>query len=113
MRWCLWILSNNKKQLEKHQCTLLSLEGRAEQGRSLCPGGKGKLVVLGKPLILHHSCLPLFLLLIHGHSTWSQCHHQEQATDDGSGLEEVILKEVVHGFVGRDGPESIEVEVND
>lgn len=72
----------------------------------------GKLVVLGNPLISSPLCLPLFLLLIHGHSTRPERHHQQQATDDRGGLEEVVLEEVVHGLVGGDGPESVEVDVD-
>lgn len=57
-------------------------------------------------------CLPLFLLLIHRHSAGSQRDHQQQASDDRGGLEEVVLQEIVHGLVGRDGPEGVKVEVD-
>lgn len=56
--------------------------------------------------------LPLFLLLVHGYAAGAERHHQQQATDDRGGLEEVILEEVVHGLVGGDGPESVEVHVD-
>lgn len=79
---------------------------------SLCPVLWGKLVVLCNPLILPPLCLPLFLFLIHGHSARSECHHQQQTADDRGGLEEVVLEEVVHGLVGGDGPESVEVDVD-
>lgn len=61
---------------------------------------------------LYPLCLPLFLFLIHGHSTRSKRHHQQQTADDGGGLEKVVLEEVVHGLVGRDGPESVEVDID-
>lgn len=57
-------------------------------------------------------CLPLFLLLIHRHATWSESDHQQQAADDRGGLEEVVFEEVVHGLVGGDGPERVEVYVD-
>lgn len=56
--------------------------------------------------------LPLFFLLIHGDSTRTQCNHEEKASNDRHGLEEIIFEEVVHGLVGWDGPESIEVDVD-
>lgn len=62
--------------------------------------------------LLDCHCLPLFLFLIHGHSTRPKCHHQKQAANDRGGLEEVILEKVVHGFVGGDGPEGVEVNVD-
>lgn len=64
------------------------------------------------PLILPPVSLPLFLFLIHRHSTRSKSHHQQQTTDDRGGLEEVVLKEIVHGLIGRDVPESIEVDID-
>ena len=57
-------------------------------------------------------CLPLFLFLVHGHAARTKRHHQQQAADDRGGLEEVVLEEVVHGLVGGDGPEGIEVDVD-
>lgn len=57
-------------------------------------------------------CLPLFLLLIHRHSAGSERNHQQQAADDRGGLEEVVLKEIVHGLVGGDGPEGVKVDVD-
>lgn len=57
-------------------------------------------------------CLPLFLLLIHGHAAGAQSDHQQQAADDRGGLEEVVFEEVVHGLVGGDGPERVEVDVD-
>lgn len=56
--------------------------------------------------------LPLFLLLVHGDAAGPQGHHQEETPDDGHGLEEVVLEEVVHGLVGGDRPEGVEVEVD-
>lgn len=58
------------------------------------------------------SSSPLLLLLVHGDSARAQGHHQQQASDDRRGLEEVVLQEVVHGFVGRDAPEGVEGEVD-
>lgn len=58
-------------------------------------------------------CLPLLLLLIHGHAAGAQSHHQQQAADDRGRLEEVVFEEIVHGLVGRDGPEGVEVDVDD
>lgn len=86
--------------------------GTGGEWGSLCPGLWGKLVVLCNPLILPPVSLPLFLFLIHRHSTGSKSHHQQQTTDDRGGLEEVVLKEIVHGLVGRDVPESIEVDID-
>lgn len=57
-------------------------------------------------------CLPLLLLLIHRHAARSERHHQQQAANDRGGLEKVVLQEVVHGLVGRDGPEGVEIDVN-
>lgn len=56
---------------------------------------------------------PLFLVLVHTHSTWAQGHYKQQATDDREGLEEVILHEVSHDAVGGDHPEGVEQEVGD
>lgn len=56
--------------------------------------------------------LPLFFLLIHGDSTRTQCNHEEEPSNDRHGLEEIIFEEVVHGLVGWDGPEGIEVDVD-
>lgn len=72
----------------------------------------GMSVMLCNPLILTPFCLPLFLFLIHGHSARPKCHHQQQAANDRGGLEEVVLEEVVHGLVGGDGPESVEIDVD-
>lgn len=58
-------------------------------------------------------CLPLLLLLIHGHAAGAQSHHQQQAANDRGRLEEVVFEEIVHGLVGRDGPEGVEVDVDD
>lgn len=57
-------------------------------------------------------CLPLFLFLIHRNSARSKCHHQQQTADDRGGLEEVVLEKIVHGLVGGDGPESVEVDID-
>lgn len=56
--------------------------------------------------------LPLFLLLIHGDSTRTQCNHKKEPSNYRHGLEEIIFEEVVHGLVGWDGPEGIEVDVD-
>lgn len=56
--------------------------------------------------------LPLFFLLIHGDSTRAQRNHEEKPSNYRHGLEEIIFEEVVHGLVGRDGPEGIEVDVD-
>lgn len=64
------------------------------------------------PYLTAH-CLPLFLLLIHRHSAGSERHHQQQAANDRGGLEEVVLEEIVHGLVGGNGPEGVEVDVDD
>lgn len=56
---------------------------------------------------------PLLLLLIHGDATRTSCYHQEQTSDHRRGLEEVVLEEVMHGPVVRNGPEGIEVDVDD
>lgn len=58
------------------------------------------------------SLSPLLLLLVHGDAAGPQGHDQQQAADHRGGLEEVVLEEVVHGFVGRDGPEGVEGEVD-
>ena len=55
---------------------------------------------------------PLFFLLVHGDAPRPQRHHQQQPPDDGQGLEEVVLEEVVHGLVGGHGPEGVEVDVD-
>lgn len=56
--------------------------------------------------------LPLLLLLIHRHAARAESDHQQQASDDRRGLKEVVFQEVVHGFVGRHCPESVEVDVD-
>lgn len=58
------------------------------------------------------SSSPLLLLLVHGDPPGPQSHHQQQAPDHRHGLEEVVLEEVVHGFVWGDGPEGVEGEVD-
>lgn len=58
------------------------------------------------------SLSPLLLLLVHGDAAGPQRHHQQQAADHRGGLEEVVLEEVVHGLVGRDGPEGVEGDVD-
>lgn len=62
------------------------------------------------PSFLH--VLPFFFLLVHGDTTGPQRHHKEQSSDDWHRLEEVVLKEVMHGLVGWDRPEGIEVDVD-
>lgn len=57
-------------------------------------------------------CLPLFLLLIHRHAAGSESDHKQQTADDRGGLEEVVFEEVVHGLVGGDGPEGVEVDID-
>lgn len=88
--------------------------GRTTGGQrgSLCPGLCGKLVALCNPRLLPR-CLPLLLLLIHRHAAGAQSDHQQQAADDGGRLEEVVFEEIVHGLVGGDGPEGVEVDVDD
>lgn len=56
--------------------------------------------------------LPLFFLLIHGDSAGAQCNDEEKPSDYRHGLEEIVFEEVVHGLVGWDGPEGIEVDVD-
>lgn len=75
-----------------------------------CPWQWGNLVVLRNPP--HLKILPFFLFLIHGHSAGPKCHHQKEAADHRCSLEEVILEEIVHGLVDRDGPECVEVHVD-
>lgn len=99
----------------------LSTDGKKKSTKTVYPGGqeeRGKVFVSrlvrgvsGAVRFLHRS-LPLFLFLIHGYSTGPKRHHQQQATDDRGGLEEVVLEEVVHGLVDRDGPECVEVHIN-
>lgn len=76
----------------------------------ICPWQWGNLVVLRNPP--HLETLPFLLFFIHGHTTRSKCHHQKKATDHRCGLKEVILEEVMHGLVGWDGPESVEVDID-
>lgn len=102
-RVAIWIWPNKKKK---------KLQETGGEGGSLCPGLCGKLVVLCNPLILLLLCLPLFFLLIHRHSARSKCHHQQQTADDWGCLKEVVLEEIVHGLVGGDGPESVEVDID-
>ena len=59
------------------------------------------------------SSSPLLLLLVHGHAAGPAGHDQQQSTNHRGGLEEVVLQEVVHGFVGRNVPEGIEGHVDD
>lgn len=58
------------------------------------------------------SSSPLLLLLVHGDPPRPQGHHQQQAPDHRRGLEEVVLEEVVHGFVWGDSPEGVKGEVD-
>lgn len=82
------------------------------RGLKLCVPVEGELEELCNPGYLNPHCLPLFLLLIHGHSARPKRYNQKQAADNWGGLKEVVLEEVVHGFVGGDGPESVEVDVD-
>lgn len=56
---------------ENKLCTLLNWRGRVFVSQ-----------LAGKLVVLCLLCLPLFFLLIHGHSTRPKCHHQQQASDD-------------------------------
>ncbi|KAF2978941.1 hypothetical protein EK904_014484 [Melospiza melodia maxima] len=49
---------------------------------------------------------------IQQYSTRTQCNHEEEPSNDRHGLEEIVFEEVVHGLVGWDGPEGIEVDVD-
>merc|ERR1719177_59782 len=57
--------------------------------------------------------LPLLLLLIHAHASRAKGNHHEKSSNHRESLEEIILEEVSHGFVSRNVPPGVEVEVED
>lgn len=48
--------------------------------------------------------LPSFLVVIDWHSSWSVGNDKEKSSNDGHGLEEIVLHEVSVEAVGRNGP---------
>lgn len=100
----------NKLEKKKTCCTLVG--GSWRRGRVFVSQLVGEVSGAVQSSRLNPLCLPLLLFLIHGHSARSKCHHQQQTADDRGGLEEVVLEEVVHGLVGGDGPEGVEVDVD-
>lgn len=54
---------------------------------------------------------PILLVLVNGHTTGAEVDDHEQATNDGSDLEEVVLDEVARWLVRGDVPPRVEVKV--
>jgi len=69
---------------------------------------------LKKPIVRKSGDFLVELLaLVDAHASRSERHQHEQAADDGEGLEEVVLEEVVHGAGGGVLPELVLVQVED
>lgn len=85
---------------------------KKENKRTRQSGGGGGCCGCGWPEKCIPLSLPLLLLLIHGHPAGPQCYDQQQPSDDGRGLEEVVLEEVMHRLVGGHRPKGVEVDID-
>lgn len=52
-------------------------------------------------------------MLVQADTAWTECNDEQEATDDGQCLEEIVLQKVVEWLVRVDCPERVREHIGD